>query len=902
MNRFPAPRICLLTMLAAFSVLTVSSAAAQPTGLFSPLPSESTLLPSQQDSLAPGATSEPSASDLPRHVPWLGGETIRKRSAYIDLKYLAATRAKLGRDSTESVALILNLFPDVSFRATDLRVASTLSGYSLSGRLENFKFGTVTMAVSGNVVAGSIRTGKATYTIRSVSGDLVEIRLVDPTTLPKGAEPLTPSTPQARPPQASSTSVGEETVIDVLVVWTPSAREEVGGTVEIQTLIDLYVAEANQAYADSGVSLALNLLHSQEVDYVESDQGLFTDLFRLSDPDAYLDEVRDLRDRVGADLVQLVTGDGLGFCGVAWGWYRSRTADGDESLAPGDGSSYSIIRHNCHDLAMAHEFGHNGGLAHDRYLHADWPFKPYPYAHGYVNQSAFESSATESQRWITIMAYPDQCTDSGIWCGRVLRFSNPDQTHLGDPLGVAGEEETWSLDGPVDARRALNDTRELIAGHREERAVLGLRTWVSVVGLRADQNFSVEAEVRNQGRAKSDPVTLRVYRSKDAVISASDDELASVALGEVGPGHTGRESVELTAPSDGGNYYFGVCVESESAPRPCSASVEVSVGPTVSIAPATATEGENIAFAVALSSAQPEPVTVAWTLSSVTATEAVDYAAMETPPVTIPAGDTQALIYVPTLDDQLAEPDDVLAAALSHATVGDGRPFALSVDARTAEGTIADNDGDLSIPDPGLRMALRTALGKDPGEAIEESDLAALRQLDWSYAKRQETGAEWSDRISDLTGLEFATNLRRLNLSNNSPADLAPMAHLPNLSVLDLSSSNVGTVTPLAHLKNLRELSLQFNQISDIVPLGSLASLQKLQLADNRISVLSALSRLPDLEELWLSRNEIASVEHLRSLTNLRYVYLGGNPISSLTPLAGLSALQILHLNDTEIS
>ena len=34
-----------------------------------------------------------------------------------------------------------------------------------------------------------------------------------------------------------------------------------------------------------------------------------------------------------------------------------------------------------------------------------------------------------------------------------------------------------------------------------------------------------------------------------------------------------------------------------------------------------------------------------------------------------------------------------MVATLSSATVGEGQPFALSVDARTAEGTIGDDDG-----------------------------------------------------------------------------------------------------------------------------------------------------------------------------------------------------------------
>ena len=911
MNQFATRKVCLLATLVALSASTLFSAAAQPRELFSSPPSEPALLPSEQASLPPSRTREPPASDLPRSAARLGAQTIRWRTANIDLEYLAATRARLGSDSSSAVGPILNLFPDTRFRATAIRFAPTLSGYSLTGSLENFKLGTVTIAVSENVVAGSIRTGEATYTIRSVGEGLVEIRQVDPTTLPPGAEPVIPSTPQARAPRASSTHVAEgaegaeRTLIDVLIVWTPAAREEAGGTAEIRTLIDLYVAEANQAYEDGGVSLALNLLHSQEVDYVESERSLHTHLARLAHRDGYIDDVIDLGDRFGADLIQLVVGAGQEYvCGIAFTWVLSRTADGERSLLPTDFSRFSAIRYDCHDGALAHEFGHNMGLVHDRYVDADDQYKVHPYAHGYVNQTALEVSATADQRWMTIMAYRNQCADAAITCGRVLRFSNPDQTHFGDPLGISGDEETWSLDGPVDASRALNDTRGIVAEHREERAVLGLKAQVSVAALQADQDFTVEAEVHNRGRRKSSPATIRVYWSADGVISPDDTELASVSLAEVEARSVGRESIEVTALSDWGNHYLGVCVDSDSAPQPCSAPVEVSVGPTVSIAPARAPEGENMAFAVTLSSAQDQPVTVAWAVSSVTAAEAVDYAATESPSLTILAGDTRAFISVPTLDDQRAEPDDVFTAALSYATVGDNGPFALSLDARTADGTIVDDDGKLSIPDPKLRMALLTALDKNPGEAIEESDLATLRQLDWSWTKRLEVGADfYRDRLTDLTGLEFATNLIRLNLSSNHTiGDLAPIAHLPKLTVLNLWASNVRTTAPLAYLKGLRELNLSSNQISDIAPLEALSSLEKLELRYNQISAISPVSRMPDLEELSLSNNRIRSLEPLRSLGKLRRLWLSYNPISSLAPLAGLTDLRRLGAFNTGTS
>ena len=89
-----------------------------------------------------------------------------------------------------------------------------------------------------------------------------------------------------------------------------------------------------------------------------------------------------------------------------------------------------------------------------------------PYGYGYVNQRAFNRGAPASSRWLTIMAYNDQCKDAGFSCGRLLRFSNPGQTYRGDAMGVPGTTRSSSVTGPSDARRRLNDTRTTAANFR----------------------------------------------------------------------------------------------------------------------------------------------------------------------------------------------------------------------------------------------------------------------------------------------------------------------------------------------------------------------------------------------------------------------------------------------------
>ena len=268
--------------------------------------------------------------------------------------------------------------------------------------------------------------------------------------------------------------VPEMSTIDVALFYTPAARREAGGAAEIEAAMDLWVAEANQAYIDSAVKQQIALVAIQEVDYTEVD--VHTDLWRLTNlGDGHLDEVHEIRDEVGADLVHLVPNwvDGYGACGKGW------------IVEP---LPFAVTVYACGGMAFTHELGHNMGLQHDRYSVCgpnaascrDWPFR---YAYGYVNQRAFEPGAPESARWLTIMAYHQQCSAEDVLCQTVPRFSNPGQTWNGDPLGVPGDYPSSDVAGPADAARVLNLTRHSVAALREVGRVAANRPPVAVGAL-----------------------------------------------------------------------------------------------------------------------------------------------------------------------------------------------------------------------------------------------------------------------------------------------------------------------------------------------------------------------------------------------------------------------------------
>ena len=209
----------------------------------------------------------------------------------------------------------------------------------------------------------------------------------------------------------------------------------------------------------------------------------------------------------------------------------------------------------------------------------------------------------------------------------------------------------------------------------------------------------------------------------------------------------------------------------------------------------------------------------------------------------------------------------------------------------------------VDIPDQNLRAAVENALGKVPGATITVADMERLTHLEVPNAN-----------ISDLTGLEHATNLTELYLgaewvdaeggwmNSNSASNLTPLAGLTHLTRLELRGNNITDISPLSGLTHLTFLSLFDNSISNISSLAGLTHLTELWLGVNNISDISPLSGLTNLTDLRLQQNNILDLSPLVGLTNLTRVALAHNSLSNISALAGLTHLATLGLGNNNIS
>ena len=191
--------------------------------------------------------------------------------------------------------------------------------------------------------------------------------------------------------------------------------------------------------------------------------------------------------------------------------------------------------------------------------------------------------------------------------------------------------------------------------------------------------------------------------------------------------------------------------------------------------------------------------------------------------------------------------------------------------------------------------------------------------------------------ISDLTGLEYATNLARLNLgelfyfwvwppelrtnqiqdikplsgltllksldlSNNQITDISALSGLTALETLSLYDNQITDISALSGLSNLTSLDLEHNQITDIAPLSGLTKLKSLELSSNRIAGTSALSTLTGLESLLLSRTGLTTIPVLTDLPNLKFLDLVGNQISDISGLSGMPVIETVTLFGNRIT
>ena len=298
--------------------------------------------------------------------------------------------------------------------------------------------GEASLTIVGNTLSGRIVANGRLFMIRRVAEtDTHVVSQIDPQSLPPEAFPLEPP-PGAAPGARDEVVVQSDTneFVDLMIVYTPAARSQIGGTSAMVAELIGAVNNANVALATAGAVHRFRLVYHQEIAYAETG-NLEVSLDRLTTAgDGYMDTVQSLRNVYGADVVSLLTTDASA-CGV--GWIMASASSSFERWA-NNVTNWSCANAN---LSLAHEIGHNMGLMHDR-ANSGSTLPASPYGYGYRVSGVARD----------VMAY-----DCSISCPRRAIFSTPRVNFPGTSLAAGTTND--------DAARALNDWSSVVANFRQ---------------------------------------------------------------------------------------------------------------------------------------------------------------------------------------------------------------------------------------------------------------------------------------------------------------------------------------------------------------------------------------------------------------------------------------------------
>ena len=278
---------------------------------------------------------------------------------------------------------------------------------------------------------------------------------------------------------------------------------------------------------------------------------------------------------------------------------------------------------------------------------------------------------------------------------------------------------------------------------------------------------------------------------------------------------------------------------------------------------------------------------------------------------------------------KLAEGENTLYAV---AVADNGLVSPLSVFGYTIGGVIKE----VTFADAAMERAIREHLGVNadktlytnqlwdltyftvPSDAKDISDLSYLTFVEDLAVESVPSGQlNYLSTLVNVTSLQIRNisinadelktigslpKLERLTLNNCSLSTVSGLETATKISYLDISQNTIRDLTPLQSMTNLQEAYLQHNAINDLTVLGGLKSLKKLDVSFNLLSTINPLLNCTTLTSLNVGNNTLVSLAGIGSLSALETLKVANNTLSDVTPISECQKLRELDLSSNMIT
>ena len=156
--------------------------------------------------------------------------------------------------------------------------------------------------------------------------------------------------------------------------------------------------------------------------------------------------------------------------------------------------------------------------------------------------------------------------------------------------------------------------------------------------------------------------------------------------------------------------------------------------------------------------------------------------------------------------------------------------------------------------------------------------------------------------LSTAAGLETATAVTYLDLSQNTIRDLTPLQSMTGLKEIYLQHNAVNDLTPLSGLKSVQYLDVSYNLLSALNPIYNCTTLVYLNAGNNTITSLAGIDKLSSLESFSIPKNTLQDITPIADCAGIRMLNISENAITDISALSVLSKLETFDFSRNNVT